>query len=121
MGSAQLDLEHIRRFTGDDDALVSEVLSMFVEQTGLWLAALDPSGDDESWSGVAHALKGSAASLGAGDLSALCQRAEDTVGEANAPGVRAFLADEIAAKIDDLKAEIQRWEYAREMRRLKAG
>lgn len=111
----RIDLDHLRRYTGDDEALTAEVLGMFGEQVGMWLRMLDPEGDREAWRSAAHAIKGSAATVGAARLAGLCARAEAT--EADAAG-RAWLRDEIEAEAGEVRAEIARWEYARVMRGL---
>ena len=118
MQMTRIDMDHLRRYTGDDDALVAEVLGMFGEQVGMWLRTLDPHGDAETWTSTAHALKGSAATVGAHRLGELCGRAEES--EADAAG-KQWLRDEIEAEAGEVQAEIQRWQYKRTMQDLREG
>ena len=116
----RIDLDHLRRYTGDDDELVAEVLEMFGDQTVMWLRALDPSADDATWSGAAHALKGSAQTVGATELGALCERAEAMV-DGTDPARRAWIAGAIETEADLVRSDIQRWIYEAQMRRLRLG
>lgn len=114
-----LNLDHIRRYTGEDDALIAEVLGLFREQTSLWLRALDPEADDESWRAVAHAIKGSARTLGADALGELCARAEAMVGADSDKGRRMYIRDRIERNVEGLWEDILRWTWNWDMRRLR--
>ena len=119
-----IDFEHLKRYTGDDAELIAEVLDIFSNQTSIWMRALDPASDDETWSDVSHALKGSAQTVGAKALGELCDRAEAMVGDCEGEGSwtarREWIADEIAARVEDVETDIQRWKYAQQMAGLKA-
>ena len=114
----RIDLDHLRRYTGEDDALIAEVLEMFGEQTAMWLRALDATGPHEGWTSVAHAIKGSARAVGAERLGALCDRAEAMPEDAEA-SAKAWLREEIAGEIDAVGADIQRHLYESRMRRMR--
>ena len=116
-----IDFDHLRQYTGDDDALVAEVLGMFAEQTRMWMRALDPSAEDATWSAAAHALKGSAKTIGAAELGELCGRAEEMVGEGDWAPRREWIAGEIASQVATLDADIQRWSYERDMKSMRGG
>ena len=111
-------MDHLRQYTGDDDALVVEVLGMFGEQVRMWLRTLDPHADADVWRSAAHALKGSAATVGAHRLGELCERAEES--DADAAG-KAWLRDEIEAEAGEVQADIQRWQYKQAMKGLREG
>ena len=119
-----IDFEHLKRYTGEDPELIAEVLDIFSNQTAIWLRAMDPFTDDETWASVAHALKGSAQTVGATALGELCDRAEAMVGDCEDGGAwtprREWIADEIAARVGDVEADIQRWKYDQQMAELKA-
>ena len=115
-----IDFDHLRRFVGDDDALLAEVFGLFTEQTSLWLRALDPDADDETWVSVCHALKGSARTLGAADLGEHCARAEALVGGGMSVR-RAALVERIEIAVDAITDEIKRWTYTQQRRAMKAG
>jgi len=116
-----IDFDHLRRFTGDDDALLAEVFGLFSEQTSMWLRALDPETDDDSWISVTHALKGSARTLGAEALGELCAHAEGMVRQANRPGRRDSIVERIEIAVASVTDEIARWDYMRQRRAMKAG
>jgi HPt (histidine-containing phosphotransfer) domain-containing protein len=113
-----IDFDHLKRYTGEDTDLINEVLGMFSSQTEMWLRGLDPTSDDETWSGVAHALKGSAQTVGAARLGELCDRAEAMVGEDVRPK-REWIAGEIEAEVETLQTDIQRWQYETEMKAMR--
>lgn len=117
--SVAIDFDHLRQYTGGDDALVADVLTMFTDGTARWLSALDPAADDATWSGVAHALKGSALTVGATGLGEVCERAEAMVGEGDWTARREWAVEEIAARVADVQAEIGRWMYDYDLKRLR--
>ncbi len=88
-----VDLEHLARYSGGDAELEAEVFALFRQQLDLWLRLLQPRGDAEDWAAAAHALKGSARSLGAHDLATACEAAEAV--RAAGPAQRALAAEEV--------------------------
>ena len=87
--------------TGGDRGLAREVIDIFLENAGDYLAALDGAADLAAWRGAAHKLKGAARGLGAWRLESLCMEAEAT---GDLAGDRQALATAIAAAIDDIRA-----------------
>ena len=81
-----IDWDHLEKYVVGDDALRDEILTIFVEQAGKLMAQFDADQTDEGWKTTAHTLKGSARGVGAWDLGALCEEAEDVIGEV--PGKR---------------------------------
>ena len=109
MQQAFVDLAHLARYTGGDEALNAEVLRLFDEQaTDLvsQLRAVLDTHDAKSWKMVTHTLKGAARGIGAFALADACAFAEpiDPADENHAEpaleavvqtaaGVRGFIRD----------------------------
>lgn len=87
--------------TGGDRGLAREVIGVFLDNAGDYLAALDGASDLAAWKGAAHKLKGAARGLGAWRLEGLCKEAE-AIGDLD--GERHALSAAIAAAIDDIRA-----------------
>jgi HPt (histidine-containing phosphotransfer) domain-containing protein len=72
MFGAVVDLTHLSRYTGGDEAINAEVLRLFDTQTseivGSLQAILDAR-DAKSWKEAMHALKGAARGIGAFNLA----------------------------------------------------
>jgi len=81
-----IDWDHLEKYVVGDDALRDEILTIFVEQAGKLVAQFDAAQTDEGWKTTAHTLKGAARGVGAWDLGALCEEAEDVIG--GVPGKR---------------------------------
>ena len=65
---AAVDLEHLSRYTGGDQALNAEVLSLFDHQTTELVARLRDilqARDVKAWKQITHTLKGAARGIGA--------------------------------------------------------
>jgi len=63
-----VDLEHLSRYTGGDEALNAEVLTLFDNQTSELVAKLNSildARDAKAWKEVTHTLKGAARGIGA--------------------------------------------------------
>ncbi len=80
-----IDLEHFMfMFEDCDKAEIKEMADLFIEQAELSLIALLEhclDGEQEEWRKAAHKLKGSAANMGAKDLSSVCLEAEQKMHE----------------------------------------
>lgn len=67
-----VDLSHLARYTGGDEAINAEVLRLFDTQTselvGRLQAILD-SRDAKSWKEIIHTLKGAARGIGAFEMA----------------------------------------------------
>lgn len=92
-----IDEAHLATFTDGDAALEDELAELFITTSKGYLKRMKEAVQEErSWSAEAHALKGSAANLGAQRVAALAKRAEfmpPSCGEIEA----------IEAAIDDVK------------------
>jgi HPt (histidine-containing phosphotransfer) domain-containing protein len=106
MNARPVDLVHLARYTGGDQALNAEVLQLFVNQAGELVRRMDgvlQTGDSKTWREVAHSLKGAARGIGAfamADAAAACEPidpASDSPGAAGA--LRNLKTDSEAVKI----------------------
>jgi HPt (histidine-containing phosphotransfer) domain-containing protein len=100
MNARPVDLAHLARYTGGDQALNAEVLQLFVNQCGELVQRMDDvlqSGDGKTWREVAHSLKGAARGIGAfqmGDAAAACEPIDPASNNAGAVGaLRTLKAD----------------------------
>lgn len=108
---SHINFEHLRRYVGDDSELTAEIFGLFKNQVDLWAPQLRPDLDDESWSMMAHSLKGTSRAIGAMGLAELCEKGETLVGEGKRPGAREVLIEKIETMMDQIMIEIGRWEY----------
>ena len=91
-GSAPIDVASLVRNTAGNRGLEREVLGIFREQIGQYLAALESAVDNASaWRQAAHTLKGAARSIGANEVAQLAETAESGV----MPAAQPRLLDEI--------------------------
>jgi len=77
-GGVVLDLAHLRRQTGGDEALEREVLTLFLTKSRADLARMAAATSARERREAAHALVGSARAVGAGEvarIAALIERA----------------------------------------------
>ncbi len=68
MAAPAVDLSHLARYTGGDEALNAEVLRLFDSQTNELVAklyAILDARDRKSWKEVTHTIKGAARGIGA--------------------------------------------------------
>lgn len=70
------DIEVLRRYTFEDDALERELLGLFLGQLPLLVTQLAKAKDQGDWRLAAHTLKGSARSVGAPVLAELALELE---------------------------------------------
>lgn len=106
-----INFQHLRRYVGDDVSLTAEVFGLFKNQTEMWLRALDPSADDESWTAVTHSLKGSARAVGACGMADSCEAAEQLTGDAGTKTARTIAVQDIQNWVEAVSHRIRRWEY----------
>ena len=74
-----VDLVHLARYTGGDEALNAEVLALFINQARHLVFLLEKSLEDRDatrWRHAAHALKGAAQGIGSADTAAAASDAE---------------------------------------------
>ena len=93
-GSAPVfDREHLAQYTSGDAALEAELFGLLKEQAERCLNAMQAATELNAWRAAAHTLKGASRGVGAFDLAAACERAEEAT-EASWP---AAIADVRAA------------------------
>ncbi|RMF79528.1 MAG: response regulator [Nitrospirae bacterium] len=79
-----LDMDHLRELVGGDDAVLQEILGLFLEDAPRQIAALGEAitrGDWEEVRRLAHTLKGSASNVGAEPLRQAAWHLEQGAGE----------------------------------------
>ncbi len=79
-GPLPIDLEHLSQYTAHDPAVTRDILGLFKDQVNLKFDALKGATDLADWKEQAHALKGTALGVGAGELAALALEAEALLG-----------------------------------------
>jgi HPt (histidine-containing phosphotransfer) domain-containing protein len=72
------DIELLRRYTFEDEALERELLGLFRDQLPILIGQLADAKDPADWRIAAHTLKGSARSVGAPVLGELALELEKT-------------------------------------------
>jgi HPt (histidine-containing phosphotransfer) domain-containing protein len=93
---AAIDLGYLSRFTLGNWALTREVLELFAAQAPQCLERLRSAASDREWKQAAHALKGSAAAVGAKELmrlAELAERLDGTLSAAEREGAVAAIAE----------------------------
>lgn len=99
-----IDYDHLRQYTGGDQALEAEVLGLFLETGRGALAEMRGSLDGPGWKPAAHRLKGAALAVGAWSLAELARRAEEaelTTAE------RADLLSDLETGLSAIQAAVQ--------------
>jgi len=104
-----VDFDHLSHFCAGDQALMEEVIGLFLEQADLWGRLLDPEGDGEAWRDGAHTLKGSALGIGAGELGRVCGEAEAAWREPAA--MRGVIRERLDHALDQVRADIAAWRH----------
>jgi len=98
-----LDRSHLARMTFGDRSLEQEVLQLFERQAELLMARMRGS-EPAAIATLAHTLKGSAASIGAGGVA---RAAEDTeLSASRAPAECGRAIDQLAEAIKEALVEI---------------
>lgn len=101
-----IDLEHLSRYTAAKPDTTRDLLVIFRDQAGVWLAGMAPR-DPAAWRETAHTLKGAAKAIGAWPLAELCEKAETLA----PPGADSASDTALAAREEllvRLRAEIDR-------------
>lgn len=118
MSETQIDFDHLNLYVAGDVGLTREIFALFTHQTEMWGRGLDRDADDDVWASVTHSLKGSAKAVGAKKLAALCEAAEQLVGEQRRMGARDVAVQNIEFAIEQVCAEILRWEHRQSLKDL---
>lgn len=99
-----LDLSHLRRYTLGDARLEKEVLSLFLAQLPVTIAALKMAATDDDWRMAAHTIKGSGRAVGAWPLATVAEDAEHLTGSRNA-----VCCSDAVARIERAADEVSRY------------
>lgn len=99
-----LDLDHLARYTGGDEALEAELFALFEQQVENCLARMIETGDVDVFMTAAHTLKGASRGIGAMKLGAACAGAEQAPLEAESVGPVRETARETMARIAEVLA-----------------
>lgn len=91
--TAPIDLKHLNQYVFGDNALLDEILTIFIEQASMWIDRMDPSLDDKEWHLAAHTLKGASRGVGAWALGDLAEQAEKLVGAGQGEARRSIARD----------------------------
>ena len=118
---SEIDFDHLNQYVGGDADLTREVFGLFRNQVEMWGKGLSADADDDMWASVTHSLKGSARAVGAIGMAEACERAEQLVGDDRRPGAREVAVQTLEYRISKVLAEIVRWEYRDDMRRLRSS
>jgi HPt (histidine-containing phosphotransfer) domain-containing protein len=110
MAAAAVDLAHLARYTGGDEALNAEILRLFDMQASELVAQLHTildARDAKSWKQITHTLKGAARGIGAFRLADAAAFAEpiDPNDAANAAPALATLS----ANADEVRGFIRQY------------
>jgi HPt (histidine-containing phosphotransfer) domain-containing protein len=101
------DIEHLRRYTFEDQNLERELLGLFQDQLPGLIERLEKATGHNDWRLASHTLKGSARSVGAPALAALALELEE-MGYQDSPAERARLAVLLRREADDFAQAIER-------------
>ena len=106
-----VDLVHLSRYTGGDEALNAEVLTLFDNQTTEMVGRLHDvleARDTKAWKEITHTLKGAARGIGAfgfGDAAA----AAEPIDPVRDRGSASLAIRTLAASASDVQAFIQNY------------
>ena len=98
------DPEQLNAVTGGDADLNLEILHIFLQQAKSWSRLLDAKSDPQVWADGAHAIKGTALSVGAMQLADYCTHAEKRGREGDVPLLE---ATELVSNINNCLAHTQ--------------
>jgi HPt (histidine-containing phosphotransfer) domain-containing protein len=112
-----VDFAHLEAYAAHDGDVIDEVLTIFREQTTIWIRLLDPTGDAAVWRDGAHTLKGASLGVGAFALAQVCAEAEQ--GADLGAGQRSVLLNRIQDALDAALADIAAYAHERALKSLK--
>lgn len=101
---AVLDLAQLRTFTVGDATLEREIAELFASTAKAYLQAMATASDARTWQETAHALKGSARSVGAMRLAALAAEAEEMAAGECRPEARTLLLSRMRPALAEVVA-----------------
>ncbi len=110
-GGEVLDLQHLGKYTGGDEALRRELLALFSEQLSRQISVLRENGAQEDWLIATHTLKGAARAVGAWQIAETAEALE-RIDPANLTDQCRELIARLAQQADDCRAVIEQLSQA---------
>ena len=104
--TAAIDRAHLARYTAGDAALEQEVLTLFADQSNVYMERLRAAQTGDAWRDAAHSLKGSAMAVGAFDVAIAAEMAETSPAECTFEERKRLLAT-LEAALADAKEQIR--------------
>jgi len=99
MSTEVIDIDGLKRLSGNDSGFVSEILKLYTERTAKDLFELQTARSMSDWNGVrfvVHRMRSAAVPLGLKDLVVLLRKVENQLREDDVEGVEGHL-DEISS------------------------
>ncbi|HYD04260.1 MAG TPA: Hpt domain-containing protein [Reyranella sp.] len=107
-----VDFNVLEGFTGGDDKVAEEVLSLFREQAELWSSMLVAG--SPGWRDAAHTVKGAASGIGALQLARVCGEAEVAADSLAEP-----VLDRVRTALDQALADVAAYQHELMLRSLR--
>ncbi|MFD0987657.1 Hpt domain-containing protein [Methyloligella solikamskensis] len=104
--TAALDRAHLARYTAGDAELEKELLTLFADQSGVYMERMRGAETEKAWRDAAHSLKGSAKAVGAFDVAHAAEAAETSPAECTFEERKRLLAT-LEAALADAKEQIR--------------
>jgi len=105
---APIDRDHLARYTMNDKDLEREILDLFSQTLAQSVETLTEAENQKDWAMASHTLKGSARAVGAWQLAALMEEAEDLNNRPVKDKARRELLIDIKAKAAKTKTFIMK-------------
>jgi len=96
-----VDLVHLAKYTMGDSALEAEILTLFSNQSRVYLGQIEKAQTAKEWHAAAHTLKGSARAIGAWPIAELAAEAEK-IDSVNAADERAEIVARLKAELNEM-------------------
>lgn len=112
-----VDFPYLEGYCAGDGDMIDEVLSMFREQTEMWLKLLDPAAP-AGWRDAAHTMKGAALGIAAGEVAQACGAAE--AGQDASVGEKQVMLDHVRTAVDRALADIAAYQHEKALQSLKS-
>lgn len=111
-----IELRHLEQYVFGDQALLDEILSIFVDQVTLLVERLHGTEDDAEWRSAAHTLKGASRGVGAWALGDLAKAAENLAGPCHS-NVRQEMLQEISRSASEAVAHARQVRDRRDLKK----
>jgi len=115
--SGAVDFAYLENYAAHDQAIIAEVLTIFREQSGMWMRLLDPEAPAGHWRDGAHTMKGAALGVGAVQLGEACAAAE--AGAGGSPAQRMALLERVRTALDAALSDIAAYQHEQALQSLR--